>query len=231
MTKREEHARQLMEFDQPYRILGAVAGMDEAGRGPLAGKVVTACVIMPEEPLLPWIDDSKKLSESRRERVYDEIMTYALAVGIGEIDEDGNNNVSRMGSRLTGPGGFIDITRATPKVIFAGNLVGKAKLKLGDGKIEVLEEGSIRKFVEKVGQITFAGQYAPENQEVLFITERAVFRLVDHQMTLTEIAPGIDLQKDILDQIGFTPVISPDLKVMDPGIFCENWGGLGEYLQ
>ena len=152
-------------------------------------------------------------------------------LGIGEVDGDGNNNVSRMGSRLTGPGGFIDITRATPKVIFAGNLVGKAKLKLGDGKIEVLEEGSIQKFVEKVGQITFAGQYAPDNQEVLFITERAVFRLIDHRMTLTEIAPGIDLQRDVLDQIGFTPVIAPDLKVMEPGIFRETWGGLGGYLQ
>ena len=151
-------------------------------------------------------------------------------LGIGEADQYGNNNVSRMGKRLTGPGGFIDITRATPKVIFAGSLVGKAEIKVGDGKIEIVKEGTIRKFVEKVGQITFAGQYAPEGQKVMFVTERCVFELIDHKMTLTEIAPGLDLQKDVLDQIDFTPVISPELKLMDEGIFCETWGGLGKYL-
>lgn len=152
-------------------------------------------------------------------------------LGIGEADGDGNNNVSCMGKRLTGPGGFIDITAATPKVIFAGTLVGKAKLQVGDGKIKVLEEGSLRKFVDHVGQITFAGQYSPAGQKVMFITERAVFELIDHKMTLTEIAPGLDLQKDVLDQIGFEPAISPELKTMDPEIFCETWGGLGKYIK
>ena len=152
-------------------------------------------------------------------------------LGIGEIDGDGNNNVSRMGSRLTGPGGFIDISAATPKVIFAGTLMGKAKLKIGDGKIEVVKEGTIQKFVEKVGQITFAGQYAPEGQEVLYITERAVFKLIDHKMTLIEIAPGIDLERDVLANLGFKPEIAPDLKTMDPEIFNEKWGGLGKYFE
>ncbi|MCD8154961.1 MAG: acyl CoA:acetate/3-ketoacid CoA transferase [Clostridiales bacterium] len=152
-------------------------------------------------------------------------------LGIGEVDGDGNNNVSRMGKRLTGPGGFIDITAATPKVIFAGTLMGKAKEKVGNGRLEILEEGTFRKFVEKVGQITFAGQYAPENQEVLYVTERAVFKLIDHKMTLIEIAPGIDLQKDVLDCLGFRPEIAPDLKEMDAAIFQEHWGGLGDYLK
>lgn len=151
-------------------------------------------------------------------------------LGIGEVDGDGNNNVSRMGKRLTGPGGFIDITRATKKVIFAGTLMGKAKLKVGDGKLEVVEEGTIQKFVEKVGQITFSGQYAPDDQEVFYITERAVFKLIDHKMTLIEVAPGIDLQKDVLDKLGFKPEISPDLKLMDADIFKEHWGGLGKYI-
>lgn len=151
-------------------------------------------------------------------------------LGIGEIDRDGNNNVSRMGSRLMGPGGFIDITTATPKVIFAGTLTGKAKLTVGDGKLAVEEEGTIPKFVDKVGQITFSGQYAPDSQEVLYVTERAVFQLIDHKMTLIEIAPGIDLQKDVLDQMGFKPEIAEDLKIMNPGIFQETWGGLEKYL-
>lgn len=86
MTDREEHARALIAFDAEYRAGGfVVAGMDEVGRGPLAGNVVTACVVMPEEPVIPWIDDSKKLSESRREKVFDEIMSAALYVGIGEV--------------------------------------------------------------------------------------------------------------------------------------------------
>ena len=152
-------------------------------------------------------------------------------LGIGEIDKDGNNNVSRMGKRLTGPGGFIDITANTPKVIFAGSLVGKAKLQMGDGKLTVLEEGNIRKFVEKVGQITFSGQYAPDTPEVLYITERAVFKLIDHKVTLVEIAPGLDLEKDVLAVMDFRPEISPDLKLMDPGIFHETWGGLSNYLK
>lgn len=152
-------------------------------------------------------------------------------LGIGEVDKDGNNNVSRMGSRLTGPGGFIDISSTTPKVIFAGTLMGKAKVKVGDGKLEILEEGTIRKFVDKVGQITFSGRYAPDDQEVLYITERAVFKLIDHKMTLIEIAPGLDLEKDILANMGFTPEISPELKTMDPALFCETWGGLNEYIK
>jgi len=84
MTKREEKAKALLSFDAPYRAMGMAAGMDEAGRGPLAGNVVTACVVMPPEPLILWVDDSKKLSESRREKVFEEIMACALYVGIGE---------------------------------------------------------------------------------------------------------------------------------------------------
>ena len=85
MSGRLEHARELLAFEKPYRLVGAVAGMDEAGRGPLAGNVVTACVMMPEEPVLAWVDDSKKLSEGRREKVYEEIRTHAIAWGIGEV--------------------------------------------------------------------------------------------------------------------------------------------------
>lgn len=91
-TDRIERMKYLLSTEQPYRTLGMVAGMDEVGRGPLAGNVVTACVVMPEEPGILWVDDSKKLSETRREAVYQEIMEHALYVGIGmvtpeEIDE------------------------------------------------------------------------------------------------------------------------------------------------
>ena len=106
MTDRNARAAELMLFDQPYRAGGAVvAGMDEVGRGPLAGNVVTACVVMPAGPTLLWIDDSKKLSESRREKVYEEIMTHALYVGIGmvspeEIDEINILEATRKAMRI-----------------------------------------------------------------------------------------------------------------------------------
>ncbi|MBR6512727.1 MAG: malonate decarboxylase subunit alpha [Clostridia bacterium] len=147
-------------------------------------------------------------------------------LGIGEVDKYGNNNVSRMGKRLMGPGGFIDITSATKKVIFAGTFTGHAEYEIGDGKIKITKEGDIRKFVDTVGQITFSGQYSPDTQEVLYVTERAVFKLIDKKVTLIEIAPGIDLEKDILEQMDFKPEIEADLKEMDPAIFNETWGGL-----
>lgn len=152
-------------------------------------------------------------------------------LGIGEIDKDGNNNVSKFGPRLTGPGGFINITQATPKVIFCGNFVGKAKVQVGDGRIKVVEEGKIRKFVDQVEQITFSGQYAGKNQEILYITERCVFRLKDKKVTLIEIAPGLELERDILSQMDFRPEIADNLKTMDPGIFTEHWGGLKDYME
>jgi propionate CoA-transferase len=151
-------------------------------------------------------------------------------LGLGEIDKYGNNNISKFGTRLTGPGEFINVTHATSKVIFCGNFVGKARVRVGEGKITILDEGSIRKFVDTVEQITFSGQYAKDGQEVLYITERCVFRLIDKKMTLIEIAPGINLKKDILDQMDFKPEISKNLQIMPPEIFCEVWGGLNQYM-
>ena len=89
MIDRTLRVQTLLAFDNEYRKEGLIiAGMDEAGRGPLAGNVVTACVVMPPEPIIPWIDDSKKLSESRREKVYDDIIKHALFIGIGELDPE-----------------------------------------------------------------------------------------------------------------------------------------------
>ena len=87
MINREERVHQLLEFDQSFRTPGVmIAGMDEVGRGPLAGSVVTACVVMPADTFILWIDDSKKLSEKRREKTYEEILSQALYVGIGEVN-------------------------------------------------------------------------------------------------------------------------------------------------
>lgn len=147
-------------------------------------------------------------------------------LGLGQCDEVGNVNVSKFGNRLIGPGGFIDITNATQKVVFCGTFMGKAKLKVGNGKLEITEEGTVKKFLSKVQQITFSGKYVKPDQKVIYVTERCVFELRDGKMWLTEIAPGIDLEKDILIHMGFRPQIAENLKEMDTGMFSKNWGGL-----
>ncbi len=151
-------------------------------------------------------------------------------LGLGEADEEGNINVSKFGPRLTGPGGFINITQATKKVVFCGTFMGKAKYAVGDGKIAIVQEGSIKKFLQHVEQITFSGRYAKPEQEILYVTERCVFRLSDGKMTIMEIAPGVSLEKDILPNMDFVPAIAPDVKEMDARIFCETWGALGETI-
>ena len=159
-------------------------------------------------------------------------------LGLAQADEEGNINVSKFFipdkndpskkiARLTGPGGFINISQASKKVIFAGMFADKCKEEIRDGKLVILEEGKGRKFLKKVEQITFSGHYAAKTgQEVLYVTERCVFRLIDGKMTVIEIAPGIDLQKDIIGQMDFVPEISPNLKVMDGKMFEETWGNL-----
>lgn len=151
-------------------------------------------------------------------------------LGIGEVDEAGNVNVSKLGSRLIGPGGFINIAQATKKVIFCGTFMNKAKVKVGGGAVEILVEGDINKFVKKVRQITFAGKHDRLDQEIFYITERCVFKLIDGTMTVVEIAPGLDLEKDILRNMGFTPHISSDLSIMEPSIFHEDWDGLEDTI-
>ncbi|MGJ7922014.1 acyl CoA:acetate/3-ketoacid CoA transferase [Neobacillus sp. LXY-4] len=154
-------------------------------------------------------------------------------LGLAQTDEHGNVNVSKFGTRVAGCGGFINISQTAKKLVFAGTFTaGGLELKVADGKLEIVKEGKVKKFLKKVQQITFSGEYASKvNQTVIYVTERAVFELIDGKMVLTEIAPGVDLKTHILDQMDFEPVISPDLKVMDPGIFSENWGELKNIIK
>ncbi len=151
-------------------------------------------------------------------------------LGLGECDQYGNINVSKFGPRLTGPGGFINITQAAKKVVFCGTFTGKSKLVVGDGKLTIEQEGSIKKFVKDVEQVTFAGKYARKDQEILYVTERCVFKLIDGKMTIIEVAPGVSIEKDIIPNMGFTPAVAADVKTMDPALFTEQWGMLGEIL-
>ncbi|MEK4850762.1 acyl CoA:acetate/3-ketoacid CoA transferase [Paenibacillus sp. FSL H7-0756] len=149
-------------------------------------------------------------------------------LGLAQTDESGNVNVSKFGTRVAGCGGFINISQAAKKLVFAGTFTaGGLQIKVENGKLHIIQEGKAKKFISKVQQITFSGSYAAKVQQpVVYVTERAVFELLNGKMTLTEIAPGIDLQTEILDQMDFKPVISPDLKEMDAAMFQENWGML-----
>jgi len=144
-------------------------------------------------------------------------------LGMAEVDEKGNVNVSKFGGRFVGCGGFINISQNAKKVVFVGTFTAKdLKISVEDGKIKILHEGKIKKFVKQVEHITFSGEYARKlSKEVLYVTERAVFRLGKNSIILEEIAPGIDIEKDILNHMEFEPKISDKLKVMDEKIFKE----------
>lgn len=145
------------------------------------------------------------------------------ALGAAEIDAQGNVNVSRFAGKVTGPGGFINISQGARKVCFMGTFTaGKHDIRIENGKLRILEDGPYIKFVKQVDHITFSGEYSREKkrkQEVFYITERAVFELRPEGLTLTEIAPGANLERDILGKMEFTPRIADHLKLMDERIF------------
>lgn len=142
-------------------------------------------------------------------------------LGLAECDQNGNINVSRFGSKIAGAGGFIDISQNTPHVVFCGTFTaGGLQTTITNGKLQIIQEGRHHKFVKQVQHLTFNGRLAAaRHQEVYYITERAVFKLTTAGLVLQEIAPGIDLERDILAQMDFKPLISSRLHEMDAKIF------------
>lgn len=140
-----------------------------------------------------------------------------------ECDPAGNVNVSKLSNRIEGPGGFINITSAARQINFMGTFTAHGlQARLHDGHLRILREGCYRKFCQHVSHLTLnAKQARAKGQRILYITERAVFEMVSDGIELKEIAPGIDLKKDILEQIPFSLKIAADLKEMDPRIFRE----------
>jgi propionate CoA-transferase len=150
-------------------------------------------------------------------------------LGSAEAERHGNVNVSRFGSRLVGAGGFIDISQAARSVFFLGTFTAGADTVVGDGRLHIRREGTVPKFVEEVAQVTFNGRRADASgRSVLYITERCVLRLGNGGLELIEIAPGVDLERDVLARMGFRPEIAPDLREMDAAIFTDAPLGLAE---
>lgn len=151
-------------------------------------------------------------------------------LGLAQVDEKGNLNVSKFGGRIAGCGGFINISQNAKKVYYLGTFTtGGLKIATGDGKLEITQEGKSKKFVKEVEQITFSGTYAAKiGQPVVYITERAVFELRPDGVYLTEVAPGIDLQTQVLDLMDFTPKMDGEPKLMDARLFTDELMGLAE---
>ena len=148
-------------------------------------------------------------------------------LGMAEVDAAGNVNVSRFTPKLAGPGGFINISQNAKALWFMATFTAGAKVAIGDGRLQVLADSATRRFVRALQQRTFSGAYAhSRGQQVHYLTERAVFRLTDAGLLLTEIAPGVDLDRDVLAHMDFVPAIAPDLREMDPRIFRDEPMGL-----
>lgn len=153
-------------------------------------------------------------------------------LGMAECDAEGNLNVSRFGPKTPGCGGFIDISQNAKECVFCGTFTaGGLEVEVKDGRVNIVREGRVKKFIRQVEQITFNGKFeSRKNKKITLVTERAVFELRPEGPTLTEIAPGIDLERDILAQMDFRPRIAEPLKTMDASIFMAAPMGLKDKL-
>jgi propionate CoA-transferase len=150
------------------------------------------------------------------------------SLSFAEVDAEGNVNVHAFEGRVRGPGGFPNISARTPRINFVGTLTAQGlELDISGDGVRVVHEGSLPKFVPEVRQISFSGRLARERgQHVRYVTDRAVFALEDDGLVLVEVAPGVDVERDILGQMGFRPRVADDCRPMDTRIYGSGPMGL-----
>jgi propionate CoA-transferase len=153
-------------------------------------------------------------------------------LSFAEVDRSGNVNVTRFGNRYDGSGGFINISQNARRVVFSGTLTaGRLDIAIENGEVAIRRDGGNLKFVEEVRQVSFNARLARERgQPVSFVSERAVFELDDDGLVLTEIAPGVDLERDVLGRMAFRPRIARDLRLMDECLFRTGPMGLRSHM-
>ena len=148
-------------------------------------------------------------------------------LGMAEADAEGNVNVSRFGRKVAGAGGFINISQNAKAVFFLGTFTARSRVTVRDGALVVDDAGAVAKFRDRVGQVTFNGRLAVERgQRVHYVTERCVLRLTERGLELVEVAPGVDVERDVLAHMDSAPVIGDDLCAMDAAIFRDRPMGL-----
>ncbi len=150
------------------------------------------------------------------------------SLSFAEIDAEGNVNVHAFEGRVRGPGGFPNISARTPRINFVGTLTAKGlELEIGSEGVRIVHDGELGKFVPKVREISFNGRLARERgQQVRYITERAVFALDADGLVVIEVAPGIDLERDVLSRMGFRPRVAENLREMDRRLYASGPMGL-----
>ena len=200
---REEGADGLMKLSVEQGITGGIPAS-----GSNFGLVYNPEVILEEPAQFDWYDGGGL-----------DIAVLSFA----EFDQEGNVNVSRFGERVNGVGGFINISQSAKQVIFVGTLTaGGLECDIADGRIQIKKEGRIKKAVVKAAQISFSAEYALQRgQDVMYVTERAVFQLTGNGVVLKEIAPGMDLEHDILRNMEFSPIIPDGICHMPERIFSQ----------
>ncbi|MDR0469629.1 MAG: acyl CoA:acetate/3-ketoacid CoA transferase, partial [Peptococcaceae bacterium] len=181
----------------------------------------------------PWWSTSFNATANMlHQDMFDFINGHGLDItflSAAEIGEDGSVNVTRFGGRANGSGGFVNISSSTRRVVFMTLHTQGGKATAEDGRLKIIEEGKPLKFVKEVAEIAFNGkESAKKGQEVMYITERAVFRLIDGKMTLVEYADGLDIEKDIIACMSFRPEVALDIKLMPAHCFTTGLIGMKE---